>query len=296
MRVVLTGASGCLGQAVVAELTSTGSAVTAIVRPGSDIEAPVVIGRSELDLSRPLDTARLPPRCDAVVHLAQSRAYRDFPRSVADIVNINVAATVALAKYAIEAGAKIFIFASSGSVYLPSRERVSETAPTDTRSFYAGSKIAAEILLRAFDSSISVIVMRLFSLYGPGQTDKVIAQLASRISEGKPIDLYGTNGHQMTPTFTGDVAHIMGRAILECWPGGIYNVAAPDVCSLRDISLMLANVLNRSVAFNVKREHAPLPTLPDLTKLKGLIGNDRFITLEEGLQRTFVRDKKVVVG
>src|SRR5206468_7571481 len=48
------------------------------------------------DLRHPLEGAGLPSSIDAVVHLAQSRRYREFPAGAEDVFALNVRATFEL--------------------------------------------------------------------------------------------------------------------------------------------------------------------------------------------------------
>src|SRR5712691_5873081 len=73
--VLVTGAGGFIGRHLVRALGER-YRVVALVRNRAD--APENAEAIVFDLSQPLGDA-LPPRIDAVVHLAQSRRYREFP-------------------------------------------------------------------------------------------------------------------------------------------------------------------------------------------------------------------------
>ena len=96
MIIVLTGSTGCVGQALVRELKQAGHEVITVGRQTSnDNEVASVL----CDLSEPFSTESFPARADAVIHLAQSRRYREFPVAAGEVFAINVAASQRLADY-----------------------------------------------------------------------------------------------------------------------------------------------------------------------------------------------------
>ena len=185
MKVVLTGASGCVGQALVLELAKAGHEVLAIVRPGTTGLRPACsFATIEADLTGPGFAARLPGEIDCVLHVAQSRRFREFPDAASEVFAINTAATFQLAEYARKAKAKSFVFTSTGSVYVPNLEPVGEDAPTAPASFYPATKLAAENLLAPFAPLLPVAILRLFYVFGPGQSKMLVDGIADRIRKG----------------------------------------------------------------------------------------------------------------
>jgi nucleoside-diphosphate-sugar epimerase len=121
-QVIVTGATGLIGRALVDHLVADGTSVTALVRPGSDASAlPPTTRRHELDLSAPFEPNDFPTGpVDAVVHLAQHSGYASFPAGAGSVASITVAAACRLAELAADRGASRMVFASSGGIYAPS--------------------------------------------------------------------------------------------------------------------------------------------------------------------------------
>lgn len=286
MQILLTGANGCLGRALLQELATAGHGIVAVVRPGSDRPSGNSCDVVEMDLRHSLEITRLPARCDAVVHVAQSREYRKFPQAALDIFRVNTAATMELANYAVAAGAQHLHYASTGTVYKPHADPIPETAPVAPSSFYTASKLAAEQLLTPFGEVMTLVTTRLFYLYGPGQGDGLINQLVQRVMSGTPVDLQGPEGFLLCPTYSGDVARFIRRSLEEKW-SGIYNVASSEVITLRDLTVTIADILRLNPIFRQSALHAPTPVLPDLNKLKRQLPATEFISISDGLRRTF---------
>jgi len=287
MVILLTGATGCLGRALVPEFISAGHRVIVLVRPGSKFSDGGGCEVLEMDLRIPLEAKRLPSHCDAVVHVAQSREYHKLQGAL-DIFRVNTAATVELANYGAEVGAREFFLASTGSLYEPSPMPIPETGPITASNFYSASKLAAEQLLAPFAAVMTITIGRLFYLYGPGQHGKLLNDLAKRLKMNSAIDLQGEGGPLLTPTFSGDVAKLTRRAIEERW-SGVYNMASSQVVTLQELAEEMGRVLGLVPMFVRNGSDAPIPVLPDLTKLKDrLIGLD-FTTLKEGLDLTLLQ-------
>jgi len=164
--VALTGATGFVGRALLADLRANGYRVRALLRRPAD-EAreadSAVIG----DLARPMNMARALEGVDVVVHSA-ALAHAMSGRPEDDYRAINTDATVALAQAARRAGAKRFVFLSSVRAQTgPSAEGVVDEsrapAPTDA---YGRSKLAAEHGLA--EVGIDWVALRPVLVYGPG--------------------------------------------------------------------------------------------------------------------------------
>ena len=143
MTVVVTGGTGFLGSALLALLARRGD-VVALHRPGADPPAVDGVRWVAQDLAVGVGSA-LPESADAVVHLAQSRRYREFPEGVGDVFGVNAGVTVELLDYARRSGAKTFTYASSGAVYASGPEPVREGDTPRPGNFYAASKLAGEL-------------------------------------------------------------------------------------------------------------------------------------------------------
>lgn len=66
---------------------------------------------------------------DAVIYLAQSPFYRQVPERFPHLICVNQLATIIVAELARRAKVKRLIYASSGNVYAPSFQPLSENSP-----------------------------------------------------------------------------------------------------------------------------------------------------------------------
>src|SRR5262249_30499196 len=127
MRVLITGATGCMGHVVASDLALRGFEVIAVYRnkPPSPFASPAPqIVRCDL-----AEASGLPERLDAVVHTAATSPAPGV--SARDMVRDNIEATRRLIEHALASGAHKFIFCSSlstlGTITTPV---VDESNPT----------------------------------------------------------------------------------------------------------------------------------------------------------------------
>ena len=168
MRVLVTGASGFIGNALVIALGATGHEVRAALRRPGQFDFPI---RVEIvrhaDLASPIDWMPLLVSVDAVVHLAGiAHVGSDVPDALYD--RVNHLATAELAAAAKRAGVKRFVFISSIRAQSgPTADHVLTEAddprPTDA---YGRSKLAAEAAVRA--SGVHFTILRPVLIYGSG--------------------------------------------------------------------------------------------------------------------------------
>lgn len=244
MRIVVTGASGFIAGHLARGITR-GGAHEAILVSRRQVPAE---GRNTLvtaDLAEPRWTERLPARADAVIHLAQSRRFREFPAGAPDVFAVNTRSTAELLDWAAGAGVRRFVLASTGSVYAEQQRPLVEEDPTSAAGFYAASKLAAEALAEAYQSVFPVAALRLFSPYGPGQAGMLLANIVERVRAGEEVQVAGGVGLYLTPLFVRDCVEALLRvAGAEAPPPWrIYNVAGGEVVTLADVARTVARVL-----------------------------------------------------
>jgi nucleoside-diphosphate-sugar epimerase len=165
-RIMITGASGFVGRAVVAAFAASGRAVRAAVRRPPDASFPAGVEMVQHpDLSQSFDWTPYLEGVDQVVHLAGIAHTGGVAPERYDRVNRRATAGLAAAA---QSGIRHFVFVSSIRAQTgPSADHAlterDEPAPTDA---YGRSKLAAEADIRA--SGVPFTILRPALIYGPG--------------------------------------------------------------------------------------------------------------------------------
>lgn len=271
---VVTGAGGLVGRHLVPMLAEQWD-VIAIARTEGDSMPHV--RHLVRDLSADGFTDGLPDRVDAVVHLAQSRRFREFPDGAADVLAVNVTATERLARYAARAGATHFVYASSGGVYAPSTEPFVEEAPIATPAqagWYQASKLASEALVHAYRGLFVPVVLRPFFIYGAGQQrHMLIPRLCDTVRRGDAVQLAGDDGMLISPTHATDAARCIVES-LSLTEAATINVRGPDVLSLRAICELMGSALGVAPKFTNVGAAGPA-YVADNRRMNALLGPAR---------------------
>jgi len=165
-RILVTGASGFIGSAVVAALARDGHAVRAAVRrPHLSFPDGVEVVQ-HLDLAEAFDWQPLLDGVDQVVHLAGIAHTRGADAATYD--RVNRLATARLAAAAAQARVEHFVFVSSIRAQSgPAADHaLTERDPPAPTEIYGRSKLAAEEAVRA--AGVPFTILRPVLLYGPG--------------------------------------------------------------------------------------------------------------------------------
>jgi UDP-glucose 4-epimerase len=270
LRIVVTGATGLVGRQVATLLSADHDVWAVTRRPAFESTAiRTVIG----DLAAPALPAGLPESADTIIHLAQSEHFRTFPEGAPDVFAVNVASTARLLDWAQRAGVRHFILASSGAV----------DHGASPASFYVASKKSAELLAQSYASALSVLVIRFFFVYGPGQRrSMLVPRLIDHVRSGTAISLAGGDGPRFNPVFVDDAARALVAAV-QHQTAGLINIAGPDVLTVR----AMADAIAASVGHAPRFDESPLAAedlVGDISRMCAELVPPAF-TFAQGVQR-----------
>jgi UDP-glucose 4-epimerase len=273
VRVLVTGATGLVGVRLLPVLAARHEVLALARRPVDGFETVVA------DLS---GEVVLPPGIDAVVHLAQSPRYREWPEGAEDVYAVNVHSTFQLLELARRAGVRHFVQASTGAVYAPSPTPLREDDPVAPNSFYARSRYAAEVLAAGYADQLPTVILRPFFIYGPEQTAMLVPTLAGRVLAGEEITVQGDPGIAITPIHVDDAVRAVAAAV-ELEQPAVINVAGAETVTMTGLVLLLAELAGREPRIRNVDGTAP-DLVADITRMRTVLGVEPAVSLREGLE------------
>lgn len=242
MKILITGAAGFLGSAMVETAIERGHEVRAMIRPGGSSPAwpRSPAGIVKCDLSDPhAQLAEAVEGLEAVIHCAAatSEAAGDPARSRA----INVEGMSRLIDAARKAGSRRWIQISSMSAH-----------PGST-SLYGTSKRASDDLLRQAGDSLDWTILRPSLIYGPG-TKGLAARMVDVMRKLPIVPVVGSGRELLRPIYVEDVARAAINALeIKESAGNSYMLGGADEVTFNDFMAQL------SKASGVSRPSIHLP-------------------------------------
>lgn len=278
MKILLTGAAGFIGRHALERLEREHDVYPVVRRPPDESRDWIV-----QDLVQPLDRTQLPRRVDAVVHLAQSRRYREFPQGAQDVYAVNVDSTFRLLEYARAAGAQSFVLASTGGIYGYSYETLVETSPANPLNFYLTSKHIAESLVANYQSFFRTVLFRFFFVYGAGQEGMLVPTLLDKVRKGDQISIAGRPGQRINPINVVDAVDAFAPA-LALERSDVFNVAGDEIVSIRELVAVIEEATGEGAHVrHIDPEHEG-DLVADNTRMKDVLGVHPRVSLLEGIR------------
>ncbi|KUM03983.1 SDR family oxidoreductase [Chromobacterium subtsugae] len=310
MKALITGADGFVGRHLVQNLLHINNEVIPTSRNGNN--GCIATG----DLSEDYNWYQILADCDVVIHLAARvhQMHDTAPDPLSEFRRVNTSGTLHLAKQAISAGVKRFVFISTIKVNgEESAIPYSENSPPQPSDPYALSKWEAEqgLLQLAKDSTMEIVIIRPPLVYGPGVKGnfssliqivkygiplpfKSIKNLRSLIGLSNLVDfIILCADRNRSPKAAGQVFLISDGSDIST-PELIKKVSA--ACQLKPRLICFPPCLLRLVAVFMGRKSAAdrlLGSLQvDITKARSMLGWQPIATMDQQLHQITNQIKK----
>jgi len=193
-RLIVTGATGCVGSAVVRRALARGMAVTCIVHQGSrrldNLPADERVKVVECNLSD-YHALRLEGTYDAFIHLAWEKTF-GTSRDDAEVQTRNIQYTLDAVHLASRSGCKVFVGAGSQAEYGIQTVDLTPDLAVKPESGYGIAKYAAGKLSAMLCKSLGIRQnwVRILSVYGPHDGENtLISYVIRELKAGRSPEL-----------------------------------------------------------------------------------------------------------
>ena len=310
MRVLITGGAGFLGSHLTDALLGQGHEVS-ILDIAPDVKVQHCLGHPRFRHIRDSVLNReilegLVAWSDLIYHLAAVVGVEHYVGDPYQVLNVNINGTQTLLTLAFKHAKKV-VFSSSSEVYgrspqIPFEEdgdRLLGSTRID-RWCYATSKAAGEHFCFAYGKlGLPVVVLRYFNVYGPRldamDRGRVITIFMGQLLRGDPLTVIGDGRQTRCFSYVDDVIRAtVAAGIVPEAVGQVINVGSDEEVSIRSLAGLLIRVsgssstiqeLPQAVIYGPGYEDIPR-RVPDVRRMRRLLGVTAEVPLEEGLRRT----------
>jgi len=296
-RVLITGAGGFIGHHVTARLAQDCESLVALTGAGDPRRSwPDNVISDEVDILNTEQIAKHMQDVDCVIHLAGPPSVRDSFSQAQLFAAVHTGGTANILQVAKDAGVRRFVYLSSAEVYgQPLENPVSESHRLLARSPYGAAKIGAERFVESFTqfSEIEAVILRPFSIYGPGQTmnsllGTILQQLETKdeiqLADLRPIRDY---------CYVEDLANAVAKACFATVQGlAIVNIGSGSGTSVLEFAKLTAEASDKQIpisqaASSDRPDKANImELLADRRLAKGLLDWKPKVSLLDGLRKT----------
>lgn len=241
--VLITGAAGFIGSHLSRHFLSEGFAVVALVRSDSSArhlpedQPHLSVRQADIADESAVDSVFADLRPRLVYHLAAGGVRADAGAKDTNF-EVNVAATMGLARAAIRHGVDRFIHVGSGFELKAAAVPLDESAKIGSTNYYGATKAAATVLLEYLErvEGLPLVLCRPFSVYGPGESpSRFVPYVIRQALQGDSMEL--TMGTQVRDyLFVADLVDGLFRA-RNAPSGSVFHFGAgpQGACSIRAV-------------------------------------------------------------
>lgn len=305
-RILITGGCGFVGKHLVDLLISKGfKNITVVDNTETNHENLTYI---KADFANEKVMRPLLEKTDILIHLAAMIGVDNCRNHPELVKTVNFTNTKELVDLAIKSKVRRIVFTSSSEVYGNSKEiPYEEDGHLEPISVYGQAKVDMEKYLLDVQkqSGITVGILRLFNVYGPGQKkDFVVSIFINDALKNKPLEIFGTGKQTRTFTYVKDVADGLFRlSIYDKTPCEIVNLGSQQEYSISELAKIVLQLIpesnsevkyvqygqsgTRTANYEIDRR------VPSIEKAREILGFKAKTTLKEGLIDTiaYLRSK-----
>lgn len=259
MRVLVTGGAGFIGRHLVRFLLKKGLSVTIFdnfsnskknsVSYLAELGATIIEG----DITKLQDVSNAIKDHDVVIHLAAAISVEESIKNPSETFHINVDGTRNVLVACEKNHVRKLVVSSSAAVYGEGSPgiKLTENSKINPISPYGESKAMMEQEIKEFISkyNINCVILRLFNVYGIGQSSEyagVITKFIKKIAMNKSLEIFGDGMQTRDFVAIQDVVDSIYDAILNV-KNGIYNIASGKAVTIKELAEFMISLSGKNL-------------------------------------------------
>ncbi len=285
--ILITGPSGFIGRNLLQAINADKYQVVVLSKSNISAFKCARLKQYKLDLDT-LNAAGI-DHVDVVIHLGAFTP--KTPDQIDNLLlsNQNITFTQQLVE-ALPNRPEKFIFTSTVDVYDSRLDLIDESSPTNPSGMYGWSKLYCEKFLEkwASENTISLSILRLGHVYGPGEEDyrKVIPNSIINLINNKSITIFGTGEERRSFIYVKDCCDLILKSINLNSNIGPINIVGKESTTIRCLIELLIKISGKDVIPEIMGTRGFNDKTFDPQKMKDYLGSPQ-TSLPIGLKAEF---------
>lgn len=295
--VLVTGGKGFIGGYLIEALVEAGASVTALYNAGEEGKNGAVRWVKG-DITDPASIKDIFAGIDTVFHLA---AISNVPKAVKTptlALNTNTNGTINMLEGSRLSGVKKFVYVSTAHVYgVPQYLPVDESHPIVPREPYAASKIASEMIVKAYGNAYGMgfAIIRPFNVFGTGQDESFL--IPGVIAQALRDHVIKAGNMEPTRDFLYVRDCVDGFLVIGDRGSDVYNIGSGREVRIADVIVKIRDLIDASIPIvsddDRKRSgDVEIPRMCANVSRLAELGWEPHVGFEEGLARTVYEEKE----
>jgi UDP-glucuronate 4-epimerase len=230
---------------------------------------------------------------DKVIHLAAMAGVRYSFKNPKLYCRVNIEGTVNLLEQSKNNNVKMFVYASSSSVYGNNDNKFKESEDlNEPESIYAATKRSVEMMAKLYNKTygLNVIGLRFFTVFGPrGRPDMAPRKFLEKVIREEHIDKYGDGSSYRDYTYIDDIVNGICLSVDSKYTNEIFNLGNDRTYTLNKFIEYIGEVTNKNVNINQmgKQVGDVNGTNANIEKSIDMLGYNPKISFRDGLLNTY---------
>ena len=296
MRTLITGGCGFVGANLIPILLERDCELRVLdnLSLGSRDRVPVdLVDVLEGDVRDSDAVARAAEGVEAVIHLAAFGNVADSIANPVENFDVNARGTLVALEGAARAGARRFVFASTGGALIGDAPApVDESSLPRPISPYGASKLCGEGYCHAFRGSygLETVALRFANVYGPRSEHKkgVVTSFVKHALRSEPLVIYGDGSATRDFIYVDDLCSGIAAALTSPAAEGVVHLASERETAIAELARLVIDITGADVPIErVPRRRGEVERNFALARRAAdLFGFRAAVSLEDGLATT----------